>query len=153
MSENQRVKIFVSGKYADREQIHQKIQHLRSLNYEITHDWTQIEESDRSPEAMREYAQFDINGALEADVHIVEMTDPAYAYRGTFTELGATITQKVLQPETTRNKHIFIICPFLHEKSETYPNPTTNPFFWHPVIEHYMSWSKVISQLDHLYKI
>ena len=44
------MKIFVSGKWDDRERIHQQICQLQeSGEFQVTHDWTQVEQKNRTP--------------------------------------------------------------------------------------------------------
>lgn len=123
-----KIKLFVSGKWSDKEKVHQQIRELESMGCLITHDWTQVEQSNRDSKALGEYAAYDINGVTQSNIHVVLMEDPEYAYRGTFTEIGAALAL---------GKRVILMCPF----EEGYC--TTNVFFHHPRIEHVKTWDEV----------
>jgi nucleoside 2-deoxyribosyltransferase len=123
------MKIYLAGKWADRANIRTIMDSLEAKGHTITHDWTSHEnENDRSPEYLKRCAHLDIEGVRNAELIIVLMTDPKYAYRGSFTEIGAAVALR---------KHVHIVCPD--------PNAycRTNCFFFHPLIIHHRQLSEV----------
>ena len=123
-------KIYVAGKWSDRKSIGDKINILEKMSYTITHNWTLVEtpHSDRTPEMQRLFADLDVNGIKDASLLIVDMTDPNYTYRGTWTEIGIALGT---------GKEIWIISK----------NPSTNVFFHATGIIHFASWMEVFSEL------
>lgn len=126
------MKIYLAGALKNREFIRNKMKELEQLGHQITHDWT-IFENIPSIEEFPIRAINDIDGVKNADLLIVIMDDTKYAYRGTFTEIGCALGL---------NKDIKILCP--HEKSYC----QTNCFYYHPLIEHYQSWEKLIHKIN-----
>lgn len=125
-------KIYIAGKWGDKADISIKKTQLENINFKITHDWTLNESDTRHPYELSKFAELDINGVLNADYLIVVMTDPKYAYRGTFTEIGCALGS---------NKKILIYCP--DETSYC----CTNCFFYHPTIIHFNDWDKLVEYL------
>jgi len=98
------MKLYVAGKFDNRDYIHTRIEYLQSLGYEITHDWTQVETSNSLTNTdLAKYASQDVNGVLQADLLLILITDEDYPYRGTTTELGVALGQ---------NKPVVVIDPF-----------------------------------------
>ncbi len=120
------MKLYVAGKWSDKDEIGKKIQEFRELGHTITHDWTQIETSlNQDPEALKKYSSLDIEAVRECEMLIAWMTDPKYAYRGTYTEIGCALGLK---------KKVVIISEHTKYNPEVYY--TTNIFFHHPDIKH-----------------
>jgi len=129
------VNIFLSGKFADKQSIKQKICELESMGYKITHDWTTHElPSLTSFDGLQEAAIGDINGVKDCDVHILVMTDKEYPYRGTFAELGCSLGL---------GKRIMIYCPLDDHDG----NFKRVPFYHHPLVEHYNDWNLLLHKL------
>lgn len=84
-------RIYVAGKWAERERIHKIIELLEKSGHTITHDWTQLETGTRTLEFNQRCASFDLGGVNDADLVIADMTDPLYRYQGTCTEIGAAL--------------------------------------------------------------
>lgn len=129
------ISFYLAGKYADRDgSMGARRDQLVDMGFRVTHDWMTHElPGPRTPEVLGDYASHDIQGVQDADVVVVAMDDPAYAYRGTFTELGAAIAL---------GKPILLYAC---------PGPAvwkTNVFFHHPRVYKFNTWSKVIAQLE-----
>lgn len=77
------------GKYDDAKALAQKRKALEARGWVCTFDWMTFEKHDMKPETLGKCAQKDLEGVMAAEWCIAVMDDPAYAYRGTFTELGA----------------------------------------------------------------
>lgn len=122
------VNIFVSGKYNDMFYISNRINELKKLGYNVTHDWTKHKDDTFINKAVN-----DINGVKNCDVHVVIITDDSYAYRGTFTEIGCSLGL---------DKKIIIVCPY--DK----PLCSNVPFFHHPNINHCKSWTECLLILE-----
>ena len=127
------MKIFVSGKWTEKQSIRIKMNELEEMGHQITFDWTSFEEEGDGPEKMRQAGINDINGVRDAQILISDMSDPDYAYRGTFCELGCALAL---------DKPVFLLCP----------NPEAicrqQPFFYHPNVHHFTSWTDLLSVLE-----
>lgn len=117
------LRIYYACKYTDKEQAKRTIKALEADGHVITHNWPEMEQTDRSEEAMGEYAQLDLQGVRHAELVIAEMTDKDYAYKGTWTELGGALLTE---------RQVAIVSPFTN-KVDGAPL-TRNVFFWHPAI-------------------
>lgn len=128
------MKIYVAGKVSDIERVNSVQERLRSLGHTITMDWTKFDvrmnssnfTCDELSKFRGECGERDINGVINADLLLVLMFDPCYAYRGTFCEIGCGLGLK---------KEIIIICPV---DNNTY-YCETNCFYNHPSIKHLKS--------------
>lgn len=133
-TENTKTKVWVSGAWVHRKAMGIKIDQLRQLGYEITHDWTRVEKAPNpTPEDQGSYAKFDIDGVKKSDVAVAVMDDPDYAYRGTYTEIGCALGI---------GKPLHIVCPV---EGDAYIK--TNVFFHHPDITHHKSWDDFVEYL------
>ncbi len=121
------VKVYVAGKFADGLRIRKHIQRLAALGLEITRDWTVVEVSPSNPELRLKYAKLDIDAVKNADLLIVDMMDPSYPYRGTWTEIGAALGA---------NKRVYIVSK----------HGSTNLFYHHPSVIPIENW-------DDMYKL
>jgi nucleoside 2-deoxyribosyltransferase len=130
------LKIYVAGKWGDRENISKYIQDIQKHGFEISYDWTKNEIQEcRTHEEMSFFAEKDMNGVKTSDVVVLLITDKEYAYRGTFTEMGGALAL---------NKTIFIVDPFENAVCHS------NIFYWHPLIYHVKSWKDLLEELDDL---
>jgi nucleoside 2-deoxyribosyltransferase len=180
-SKQSQLKLYVAGRFADKEEIGKKIKQLENKGYAITHDWTKTEIPDNAQHIqtlvnddnkhtgysfpyMRECATRDINGVVNADVLVVYMEHPNYEYRGTWTEIGCAIGLK---------KQIYIVMPDLEHPIRERLNSTIvhtkynstighaflhnintlNPFFFHPSIVHVRSHQDLEFHLAKLAKL
>lgn len=123
------IKLYIAGKWDDKEIIREHMNQMESFGYQITHDWTKNESLTRNIDDLSNFAKLDIDGVINADIVLVIMTDKTYTYRGTFTELGASIAT---------GKKIVIYCP----DKDSYC--CTNCFFHHPNIQHFEQWDEVL---------
>ena len=125
------MRIYVAGKYAEKEEARRVMELIRQRGHTISYDWTQHKE-DRTPENLLKAADLDVQGVVTADLVFMLFTDPKYAYRGTFTELGAALATK---------KRICIVCP--HEQASC----RENCFFYASGIEHYATLQEALDRL------
>jgi nucleoside 2-deoxyribosyltransferase len=95
------MKIYVAGKFDEKQQARGAMAQLRALGHEITYDWTQHPE-EQSESNLQHAADCDLDGVLRADAVLMLLTDPLYAYRGSFTELGAALASK---------RPVYAVCP------------------------------------------
>ena len=133
MTNIQPIKIFVSGKFADKPLIKTKMTELQELGYILTHDWTIHETNHNGVSNKTNAAINDINGIKACDIQIIIISDDKYPYRGTFTELGCSLGLE---------KQVLILCSF----KKAYC--MTNPFYYHPLVKHYESWSDLLVELE-----
>ena len=92
---NNRVSVYVAGKWGHKPAIQTVQNELRKRGYLITHDWTKVEEADKkSPNECAKFAELDIDAVRRADNVLIVLTDPKYPYRGTCAELGAALATK-----------------------------------------------------------
>jgi nucleoside 2-deoxyribosyltransferase len=140
---NQKPKVWVSGAWVHRDQMGVRIDQLRHLGYEITHDWTRVEKAEQpTPSDQGSYAKFDIDGVKASDVAVAVMDDPDYAYRGTYCEIGCALGV---------GKPLHIVWPYSLEACDRYVQ--TNVFFWHPDITHHSSWEAFLQYLTDNYPL
>jgi nucleoside 2-deoxyribosyltransferase len=98
------------------------------LGHTITHDWTTFE--GEGMEKMKLSAEKDIKAIQECNVLVAFLTDPKYAYRGTYTELGASLAL---------NKKTIIV-----SSCDQQAYYRSNCFYHHPNIIHVESWNEAI---------
>ncbi len=86
------MKIYVAGKYEDKDRVRFIHQLLIQMGHEITLDWTnhEIYPNDAIAERLLEFASDDIKGVKEADLYIGLMTIP-YQYKGLYVEMGVAL--------------------------------------------------------------
>lgn len=130
------VKVFIGGKWDDKKQIKQYISDITNKGHVIVHDWTTYETA--ITKEMPLMAKIAIDGIIKANIVIIIMTDPNYAYRGTFTELGCAIGVN----QVTQSKQIYLLCP------DTKAVCRENVFFHHPSIVHFTSWDDIIKKIS-----
>lgn len=83
------MRIYISGKWADRDQVQNYMVRLAKAGHTITEDWTQHHHPPSFDEAQR-YAMADILGIKNCDA-IVVIFERNYRYRGSFIEIGAAL--------------------------------------------------------------
>lgn len=126
------VKIFVSGKFFDKEVISSFMDIFRNMGHEITHDWTKFEGYNPDDEDLKLSGKNDIDGVKNCDIHIIIFSDPEYAYRGTFAELGCSLGL---------GKRVMI---FSGPKNGSYMRV---PFYHHPLVEHYHNFDELLNKI------
>ncbi len=126
------MKIYLAGKFQDKPFIRSKMDELINLGHTITHDWTSFETGEQASEHLKQSAGHDITGVSACDILIILMTDPKYAYRGSFTELGCALGLQ---------KQIIIVCP----DDEAYCR--TNCFFHYETINHVKTWEECLDKI------
>lgn len=100
-------KVYVAGCFDDYLEIRRIQEIIKLQGFEISYDWTIRAEktinernnnvSDtRTFDKLGEESKLDMNGVIEADWTIFVITKKDYVYRGTFCELGASITRDIL---------------------------------------------------------
>lgn len=119
--------IYVAGQFSKREQLHEIMIQFRERGHFISYDWTHhvSQDQNKTAEQFGQEALVDFQGVEKADVVVAFMDDIKYAYRGTFSELGAAIVLK---------KRIFVVTPKeLQNKGSFFWNTAT---YHHPLIQH-----------------
>lgn len=151
------MKVYVAGKWSDSKNVAKIISELEMMGVEITFNWPEYKElMSNDEQSVGEYenisverismakkcvaslgrdAVLDIQGVLNSDIVIAIMNDPNYAYRGTFTEIGAALGSK---------KQVYII-----NKNDD-SNSMTNCFYWHPDINHFKNFDSLRETLNSL---
>lgn len=123
--------IYLAGGFHQLQAIDYIKDQITTQGYKVNSNWTKREVIDQTPENKEYFADCDVNELLQSDYIIAIMTDPKYAYRGTFTEIGLGIGS---------NKNIIIVCDgnVRREKGEIIYSHycMTNVFYWHKSIIH-----------------
>lgn len=127
------MQIYIAGKWSEKPRIRQQMDELEALGYSITFDWTNFEKEGDDDNKKAQAGIYDIEGVRNADLIIINMEDPNYAYRGTFCELGCALGLR---------KRIMLLCP---DQNATCRE---QPFFHHPSIEHYESWQELLKKIE-----
>jgi len=132
------VRIYIGGCYNNLEEIREAQQLIEENGFEISYDWTERakEKNPRTHENLEIDASKDILGVLDADWTILLMTDKSYIYRGTFTELGASIAR-----DLNKNQQQTIIVG----SDDTYANDCC--FWHHPNIIHELTIENAIETI------
>jgi hypothetical protein len=131
------LRVYLAGKYADRVDLGAKKRELEAHRCVITHDWMTYELGERGPKQLACFAAEDIRGIATADLVVAVMTDPAYAYRGTFTELGAALGLR---------RQVIVVAPAGTQHFRG------NVFWHHPDILHVSNWAEALEAVDALRK-
>jgi nucleoside 2-deoxyribosyltransferase len=132
------MKLYVAGKWYDKEKIQEKMRELEQLNHKITHNWTVCETEYNGESArLRANAIDDIDGVKNADIVVVIMDDAKYPYRGTSHEVGAALAL---------DKPVFLYCPD-PENTEWY----RGCFSRHPCIKLFRTWDDVKKKLGKIH--
>lgn len=81
------VKIYVAGKWEDKERVREVQEYLKRFGHTITHDWTQAESCGDDEERWKEHASNDKKGVLSADA-FVGVFEKDLKYSGALAEFG-----------------------------------------------------------------
>lgn len=84
------MKVFVAGRWSDRERIREIMSLVQALGHTITRDWTAIAVADDDMAGHREIALGDLEGVRQAEIFIF-VADQDFQWRGAYAELGAAI--------------------------------------------------------------
>lgn len=95
------MRVYVAGKYDEKQKASAVMALVRALGHEITYDWTTHPEG-LAPSNLQHAADLDLGGVLSADAVVILFTNSHYAYRGTFTELGAALAKGL---------PVYAVCP------------------------------------------
>lgn len=128
------MKIFVSGRIHDQQNIQTVIKELKAAGHEIIFDWTiygNLKPYDKNSNQSRVFAQDVIQAISEADVFIV-VSHPEVA-GGSSAELGAAIMQCV----RTGKPRIYMVGQY----------NTSVVFYFHPSIHKMSSMKDVMTDL------
>jgi len=121
--------VYLAGKYSDIEGIRENIEKIRSNGIEISYDWTIRAERNKNQlrlgEDLGSDAEEDIKGVMNAEWTIIMMTDKEYVYRGSFCELGASLSRDI-----RKGKRRTIII------SEDGVSASSCCFYYHPGVIH-----------------
>ena len=92
------MKVYVAGKWQDREYIRRIHSLLKEQGHEITLDWTTHDFDSRgviaTPKELAEIAIEDVKGALEANIFIGIMLQEHY-YKGLWVEFGICLSRDI----------------------------------------------------------
>lgn len=130
------MKLYIAGKFSEKDLTRTYMEEVIKLGHTITHDWTSFEKEGDETERMRLSAEKDIQGVRDCDCMVALLTDPKYAYRGSFTEIGCGLGL---------NKKVIVVNP------DDNAYCTTNCFYHHPDIIHVKSWGDVLDNLINKY--
>lgn len=106
------VKIYLAGRFANKDKFRELGNKLELKGHEITCKWWDIEQTyapNRSLDESKDVGRNELNGVINADIIIVIVDDANYPYRGTLTEVGIAMGYLVANNKEI-NKHIYIIC-------------------------------------------
>jgi hypothetical protein len=126
--------IYVAGKYSNLDEVHHAQNLLKNTGFLISYDWT-INAS-KNTKSMIIDSTKDLDGVLEAEYSVILLTDPTYEYRGTFFELGASLTRDI---QRGVKKTLVILNPNSHA--------STCCFAHHPNILYFENIESVIKYL------
>jgi len=85
------LKIYVAGKWQERDLIREIMKSLRDLGHEITCDWTDHEyPTENIKEKLAKYAVIDIEAVTACDV-LIFYAENNLPYAGAFCEMGAAL--------------------------------------------------------------
>ena len=82
------MKLYVAGKWEDRERVSDIMRILRGIGFEITCDWTDHKYEDEA--YPQQYCADDVQGVKDADLYIGIFVD-SYIYRGALVEMGIAL--------------------------------------------------------------
>jgi len=86
--------VYVAGGFAFMSAIQEVQRALRDIGHQVTWDWTAVEKGPAEAVTDAEWAHYsklDLDGVRTADYVVVVLTDPEYAFQGTFCELGCAL--------------------------------------------------------------
>ena len=132
-------KVYLAGKWSEKEKVQEKMRDLNDLGYAITHNWTTFEADPNN--SLQSMANHDVDGVINADMYIGVFDDEKYPYRGTFTELGVALATKKRRP----GYKIYAVCPSYFGDKKAYCQ--TNCFFHASGIEYIASWEEMLQCL------
>lgn len=143
-------KIYVGGCYDSFQEIKQIQADLLKQGHVITYDWTKRAEEELNKRQNGETheriiselsldAELDLQGVLSADWSVFLINKKDYVYRGTFCEIGASISRDITR---NRNRRTIIIS---NDTDTLYAK--TLCFFHHPHIIHCSSHSEAIDYI------
>lgn len=153
-------KIYVAGAWIHRGDIHTKMEELQENDFIVTSKWPSRENTLNNPDAYKECSRLDIEELVNADTVLVFMTDPTYAYRGTFTEIGCAIgsgrriiiicdgTCIIPEKSSPSESNIYHNMQHIHQNMTFSHSCMQNIFFWDPLIEHVSSFEDAIKLLN-----
>lgn len=134
-----KLKVYIAGSWTERERVREymdELQNLPSLRLEITHNWTQAEVDDievRNAAANSKCAHQDIEGVKNADVLVVIIENPKYAYRGTSCEIGCALGL---------GKPVLVY----HPLKKSYM--MSNLFLFHPLVQLFSDFEELLQKLN-----
>lgn len=129
------MKVFVSGRIDEAEEIHTIYRELESRGHSITHDWTQTDDigdklNNKLEAGLR--ASKDITGVIAADVYIL-VSNNQKPGKGMYVELGAALALR----ETTGKPKLYTLGKRNH----------LSIFYLHPAIEHCETLRELFAKL------
>lgn len=137
------MKVYVSGKWEDRQYLYNLMRRLEEEGHYISYDWTTLEPrlsqvnldtpSTLGATYMTKSAYRNVHGIEQADLVFVVMTDQKDPYQNSFAEIGCAIALK---------KMVLVYCPW--------PNAECQKgfFYYHPYIAHFTNLDRAIEHLQ-----
>ena len=133
------VKLYVAGYRAQDEQIHENVEELRSLGYNVPYDWTKVDVPRiPTPETLARLANRAALAVKEADIVLAMLTCSSYHYPETFTEIGMALAT---------GKPVIALC-YRTAPDEADVRCRGNCFFWADGIEHCFNWFDMLKALS-----
>jgi len=98
--------VYVAGGFSFLKRVSSITKQIHALHYcTVVSHWIERVNCDNTPAALRNDATEDLKELQCADILVIVMEDPTYAYRGSFTELGFALGKKL---------PVILICPGSH---------------------------------------
>lgn len=129
------MKVYLAGRFDEREQIRQMQTKLREHGHAITLDWTTHEPLGHygdNQELSRAYAKEDLEGVIQADVFIFLTSSTVGT--GTHTELGVAIREY----QASGTPRVYVIGE----------HTTRSIMYFHPAVERRQNLEDVLEEMD-----
>lgn len=130
------MKIYVAGKFENKELILKKYKKLEEMGHSISYDWTthkNIKPYHENKEMASKYAQNELNGLLNSDILIYFASETGHTL---FMEFGAALALL----KTTGKPKIYAVGEF-NDRS---------PWFFNPIVERYGSIEQVLIKIGEI---
>jgi nucleoside 2-deoxyribosyltransferase len=112
------MRVYVAGKFADRERVREVQALVRARGHSISWDWTdQGKGQTITPEEQRAIAERDLKGVRDADAFVLVIEQP-YIYKGPWVELGAALAFNIPVYVLGESTCVFLHMPSVHPFEE-----------------------------------
>ena len=123
--------IYVAGGYKHRNEIREFVDQLEATGlYKQSRRWFDVESDSETP---AQSAAADLEAVRNASLVVAVMTDPDYAYRGTWTEVGAALALRksitIIGPDSVASaRNVFWYAPEIRHvpSTQVFLNSTIN---------------------------